>query len=198
MTTETTQPASAVVEPEKVQPLEKQAETPAQPASEVEEPFDKERAMKTIEKLRAIEKQAKIDQKEYERLKAEEQKRQEAQMTEAERLKKQNEELTKKANDLEMSILRRDVVTETGLPAALADRLKGSTKEEMTEDAKKLLEALPKQSKQPVQTVTNPGGASPNETEAQKRERLFGKESSVFDIKTIQAGGGGVVWHNKE
>ena len=200
MTTETTLPAqgAAPAEPEKVKPQEVQAETPAQPASEVEEPFDKDRAMKTIEKLRAIEKQYKQEQKEFERLKAEEQKRQEAQMTEAERLKKQNEDLLKRATELELSMLRRDVIAETGLPAALADRLKGSTKEEMVEDAKKLLEALPKQPKQPVQTVTNPGGASPNETDAQRRERLFGKEASVFDLKTIQAGGGGVIWHPKE
>lgn len=193
MTTDNTQPASAVVEPEKVQPLESKAnETPAPPAS-VEEPFDKERAMDTIHKLREIEKQYKIDKKALEQLKAEEQKRKDAELSEVERLKKHADELTKAKADLELSILRRDVIAETGLPAVFADRLKGATKEEMLADAETLKKSLP-QIKQPGQTVTNPGNASLNETEAQKRERLFGKQgNTIFDMESVKQMGGGVV-----
>lgn len=197
--TETTQPASAEpIEPEKAQPLEAKPNTsPATPASEKEEEFDKERAMNTIRQLREIEKKAKADAKELEKLKAEEQKRKDAELSEVERLKKQADELTKAKADLELSIMRRDVISETGLPAVFADRLKGATKEEMLADAETLKKSLP-QIKQPGQTVTNPGNASQTETEAQMRERLFGKNAKIFDLNEIKKGGGGVVFNSKE
>jgi 5'-3' exonuclease len=125
-------------------------------------------------------------------LKAEEQKRLEAQMTEAERLKKQTDELLAEKVKLESELMKRDVIAETGLPAALADRLKGSTKEELVNDAQELLKLLPK-TKSP-QSVTNPSGASMEETEQQRRERLLGKSANIFDMKTIKAGGGGVIF----
>lgn len=194
MTDVLNQPASADAEPKKEQPLEQpKPEQVAPPASETPaEVWDQDRAMETIKKLREIEKQAKKDQREFERLKAEEQKRLEAQMTEAERLKKQADELAAQNAKLQADILRRDVIAEAGLPPALADRLKGSTKEELLADAEELKKLLPKQ--KPNQSVTNPSGASIEETEAQKRERLFGKKTNVFDLKTIQAGGGGVIF----
>lgn len=185
---------AAPVEPEKAKPQETQAEPKPQP---VEEPFDPERAMNTIRQLREIEKKAKADAKELEQLRAERKKAEEAQLSEAERFKKQAEELAATNAKLQAEMLRRDVVGELGLPAALADRLKGSTREEMLEDGKKLLELLPKP-KQPVQAVTNPGNASVNETEAEMRERIFGKQGNVWDIKSIEAGGGGVVWREKQ
>ncbi len=186
---ELTNTASAE-EPKTVPELEQTVNTT--PAS-VDEPFDKERAMATIEKLRAIEKQYKKDQKEYERLKADEDARLTAQMTEAERLKKQADELERKNAQLQADILRRDVIAETGLPAIFADRLKGMTKEEMLEDAKVIMEALPKH-QQPRQSPTNPGGAQAAETDAQKRERLFGKQGNPFDFEEIKRRGGGVVF----
>ena len=198
MSTETTQPASAAIEPEKVQPLEVKPNTPpAPPASEPEEQFDKERAMNTIRQLREIEKKAKADAKELEQFKAEAQKRKDAELSEVDRLKKQADELTKAKAELELSIMRRDVVSETGLPAVFAERLKGATKDEMLADAEALKKALP-QIKQPGQTVTNPGNASQTETEAQMRERLFGKPVKVFDMNEIRKGGGGVVFNTKE
>lgn len=45
---------------------------------------------------------------------------------------------------LELSILRRKVADDVGLPGALADRLKGETEDELREDAESLLETLPK------------------------------------------------------
>jgi hypothetical protein len=35
------------------------------------------------------------------------------------------------------------------------------------------------------------------ENDAQKRARLFGTQSNVFDLKSIEAQGGGVVWNTK-
>jgi hypothetical protein len=60
-------------------------------------------------------------------------------------------------------------------------------------DAKALKESLP-QIKQQNQPVTNPGNASLNETDAQKRERLFGKQgNTIFDLENVKQMGGGVV-----
>ena len=193
MTTENNLPAQEAAKIDE-KPVEKQ-ETPtqpAQPAGETVDEWDKDRAMNTIHNLREQEKQWKKDVRELERLKAEEQKRIEAQMSEQEKLQKQNAELAQKARELELSILRRDVIAETGLPAVLAERLKGDDKEAMLEDAKKLMESLPKPNRQ-VQNATNPGGSVINETDAQKRERLFGPQANIFDIDTVQKMGGGVI-----
>lgn len=172
--------------------------TSEKPATEPEEPFDKDRAMATIQKLREIEKKAKQDQKELEKYKAEEQKRIEAEMSETDRLKKQADEAMARADQLAAEILRRDVIFETGLPPILAERLRGSTKEEMLADAENLKKSLPLQKTPPRNSPINPANGEQTETEAQMRERLFGRQGNVFDIKTIQAGGGGVLWNSKE
>jgi len=168
----------------------------ATPASEppVEE-WDKERAAATIKAQRLHEKELENQLKDYERLKAEEQKRLDAQLTETERLQKQTAELQAEKARLEADILRRDVIAETGLPTVFADRLKGNTQEELLADAQELLKLLPKQKSN--QSVTNPNNASPTETEAQMRERLYGKPVDVFELKQIKANGGGVFWPDK-
>jgi hypothetical protein len=172
------------------------SQTPPTPPAATEEPFDKDRAMATIQNLRKIEKQAKEDAKELARLKAEEQKRIEANLSETERLTKQAKELADTNARLQMDILRRDVIAETGLPAAFAERLKGDTKEALLADAQELLKILPPQVKQPPHIpATNPNGANTTETEAQKRERLFGRSSNIFDANRAKEQGGGVVWN---
>jgi hypothetical protein len=172
------------------------SQTPPTPPAATEEPFDKDRAMATIQNLRKIEKQAKEDAKELARLKAEEQKRIEANLSETERLTKQAKELADTNARLQMDILRRDVIAETGLPAAFAERLKGDTKEALLADAQELLKILPPQVKQPPHIpATNPNGANTAETEAQKRERLFGRSSNIFDPNRAKEQGGGVVWN---
>ena len=179
---------------EKPQGLEQlAAETPAKEQS-AEEPFDKERAMATIKNLREIEKQAKKDKAELEKLRAEEQKRIEAEMSETERLSKQAQEAQARAAQLEAELLRRDVITETGLPPVLAERLKGSTKEEMLADAEALKKALPLTKVAPHIQPNNPANGEKKETDAEMRERLFGKQGNVFDMNAIKKGGGGVVW----
>ena len=180
-------------------PTTETVETPVQVAEVTEqvpqeEAFDKERAMRTIHTLREAEKEAKKQLKELEQLKAEKAKREEAEMTESQRLQKQAEELANQNAKLQADILRRDVIAETGLPPVFAERLKGTTKEEMLADAQELLKVLPQTKVNPKLQPTNPANAQAAETEAQKRERLFGKQGNVFDIKAIESQGGGVVW----
>lgn len=169
---------------------EPQVETP--PA---EEAFDKERAMATIEKLRAIEKQHKQDRKELERLQAEEKKRAEASLSETEREKKRADELASENAKIKGDLLRRDVIAETGLPASFASRLQGTTKEELLADAQELAKTLPQLKVAPKVPPTNPGNVNTNETETQKRARLFGAPANPFDFESVKAQGGGVVNH---
>lgn len=162
------------------------------------EEFDKTRAMETIHKLREVEKEAKKQQKELETLKAEKAKRDEAEMTEFQKLQKQADELAQHNAKLSADILRRDVIAESGLPSVFASRLQGSTKEEMLADAEELKKALPTiQTKAPHLPPTNPANAQSVETDAQKRERLFGRQNNIFDVNAIKESGGGVVWHDK-
>jgi hypothetical protein len=171
-------------------------ETPTQPVED--EAFDKARAMDTIHKLREAEKEAKKQLKELEALKAEKVKRDEAEMTELQKLQKQAGELAQHNAKLAADILRRDVIAETGLPSLFASRLQGATKEEMLADAEELKKALPTiQNKAPHLPATNPANAQAVETDAQKRERLFGRQNNIFDVNAIKESGGGVVWHEK-
>ena len=59
----------------------------------------------------------------------------------------------------EMRLLQRDAATNTKLPAALADRLKGETLEEMEADAKSILAALPKPAAPDINAHSGAGGA---------------------------------------
>lgn len=137
------------------------------------EEWDKDRAKATILNLRAIEAQAKKDAKELAALKAEKQKQVDATLSETEKLKKQADELARQNAQLQADIIRRDVVAETGLPALFADRLKGATKEEMLEDAKELMKALPAAQKPNVKvSATNPANAGNQMTDDARREFL--------------------------
>lgn len=179
-----------------VQVTAESVETNPQPAADE---FDKDRAMQTIHKQREEAKALKAQLKEFEALKAEKTKRDEAEMTEFQKLQKQAAELANNNAKLAADILRRDVIAETGLPAVFASRLQGTTKEEMLADAEELKKALPTiQTKAPHLSPTNPANAQVVETEAQKRERLFGRQSNVFDVSAIKQAGGGVVWPNKQ
>ena len=182
---------------ETVETLAKVAEVtePVTPPAPVEEPFDKDRAMNTIHNLREVEKQAKKDAKELEQLRADKTKRDEAEMTELQKFQKAANDREAENAKLKADILRRDVISETGLPATFADRLKGTTKEELLADAQELVKTLPTLKVAPHVPPTNPNNANPSETEAAKRERLFGKQGNPFDYDQIKAKGGGVVWN---
>ena len=169
---------------------EPQVETP-------EEPFDKDRAMKTITNLREFEKTAKRELKELETLKAEKKQREEAAMSETERLTKQARELADKNAKLEGDILRRDVISETGLPASFADRLKGATRDELLADAQELAKTLPQLKVAPKLPPTNPSNSQPIDSEAVLRQTLFGGNSTRLDKEGLKRLGGGVVWNDK-
>lgn len=141
-------------------------------AVQQEEAFDKERAMSTIHKQREEAKALKAQLKELETLKAEKAKREEAEMTESQRLQKQAEELAAQNAKLTADIWRRDVVAETGIPAVFADRIKGSTKEEMLADALELAKQLPQAKVTPKVNTTNPSNGNTQMTDDERRAFL--------------------------
>lgn len=167
------------------------------PETPVEEPFDKDRAMKTIEKLRDIEKQHKQDRKELERLQAEEKKRADAQLSETERLQKERDEIKAENAKIKSDLLRREVVDEVGLPATFATRLQGSTKEELLADAKELAKTLPQLKVAPKVPVTNPANGTTVNTEQELRAKLWGGSTGRLDRDSIEKLGGGVVINGK-
>jgi len=189
LTTEMVEPAAktATVQEPKV------VEQEPTPAEHEGDEFDKERAMATINKLRAIEKDAQKEHKELEQLRAAEKKREEEALSELERYQKRAEEAEKEATELRLSVLRRKVADEVGLPGALADRLQGADEESLKADAERLLEAIPPSTIQkPKIKPTNPADADKVETIEQKRARLLGRKVSPFDEGLAKDKGGGV------
>ncbi len=154
-------------EPEETK-VETQAETTPAPKTETVngETFDAARAMKTIEALRAEIKELKPKAKQADELIAAEQKRKEAEMTEMQKLQAQLEKANTELKAAHASDLRRQAAGEVGLPLVFADRLKGETLEELTADAKQILEALPKVPKTPIKIPIRP-------TSAIRSRRLF-------------------------
>jgi ATPase subunit of ABC transporter with duplicated ATPase domains len=140
-----------------------------------EEPFDKDRAMKLIEKLRAEEKDWKKERKELEALKAKEAQRAEADMTELQKAQARAEKAEKDAAELRLAQTRRSIADEVGLPPVLAARLQGSTPEEMKADAETLLKSLPETTQpKPKLNVTNPAEGEKVTTDKDRRAFLFG------------------------
>ena len=152
------------------------------------EKFDEARAMELIRKHREELKQAKKAAAELERYKKAEEERKQAEMSETDRLKAELERAQSELKAKTVRTMQIEVAAKLGLPAALSDRLKGETLEEMEEDAKAILEALPKQKAAPNTGTTNPGEqASKEETRAQKLTRLTGGEVDIWK-------GGGINW----
>lgn len=85
---------------------------------EPDEPFDKDRAQRTITKLRGFEKTAKAQAKELEELRARVQENENAKLSETERLQNRIKELEEKATGLERE--RRETVVRSALAAAAA------------------------------------------------------------------------------
>jgi len=54
---------------------------------------------------------------------------------------------------------------------------------------------LPQAKTNPKVSPTNPANGEMPETDAQKRARLFGSQSNIFDTQKIKEAGGGVVWN---
>ena len=152
------------------------------------ETFDEARAMDLIRKQREELKQAKKAAAELERYRKLEEERKQAEMTESERLKAELDKLQGELKAKTVRTMQIEVAAKVGIPAALSDRLKGETLEEMEEDAKAILDMLPKQKAAPNSGATNPGEqASKEETRAQKLTRLTGGEVDIWK-------GGGINW----
>ena len=152
------------------------------------EKFEPERAMELIRKQREENKALKKAALELEKYKQREEERKKAEMTELERLKAEYDQAQAELKASRLRTMQIEVAAKLGLPAALSDRLKGETLEEMEEDAKAILEALPKQKAAPNTGTTNPGEqASKEETRAQKLTRLTGGEVDIWK-------GGGINW----
>jgi hypothetical protein len=99
-----------------------------------------------LERERAARREAEQRAKEHERRIAELEDRDK---TEVERARASAERERKRAEDaeariaaLELSALRREVASELGLPARLAERLRGDTERELRADARRLLDDL--------------------------------------------------------
>jgi hypothetical protein len=82
-------------------------------------------------------------------LEADAQKRADAELTETERLKKENAALAERATKAERDALRVSVAAAKSLPATLANRLQGDTQEELEADADALIAAFPVASSSP-------------------------------------------------
>ena len=145
-----------------------------EPKTEMEEEFDKERAMATITKLRAIEKKAKVDAKKIEAFEQAEEKRKQAEMSETERLQAELEKRRAQLKNAQLLELKRQAATKHSLPEALVSRLQGETLEEIEADAQALAETLPKPVKAANIQPTNPGAPSSGESEEERRRRLLG------------------------
>lgn len=160
-------PATEIVE----KPVEATAQQGQKPPAEE---FDKDRAMNTIHKLREDEKQWKKDKGELETLRAEKQKREQESLSEIEREKQARITAEQERDQLKRESLQRKAAEAAGLPSAFANRIQGDTIEAMTEDAKSLLEAMPKKVA-PKLDPNNPApDSSDTETDAQRRSRLIG------------------------
>jgi len=111
-------------------------------------------------------------------------------MSETDRLKMELERAQSELKAKTVRTMQIEVAAKLGLPAALSDRLHGETLEEMEEDAKAILEVLPKKPA-PNLGATNPGDrAGVVETHAQKKARLLGQSPDIYS-------GGGINWGNQ-
>lgn len=93
--------------------------------------FDAERAWRTIQTLREAE-------KDRDKLRGEVQKLQDKDKSEAQRLQDERDRATARADSAESRLTRFEVAAERGIPARLANRLQGQTREELERDADRL------------------------------------------------------------
>lgn len=168
--------------------LKAEAQSADVAVEDAKEPYDEARAMELIRKQREELKQAKKAAAELEKYRKAEEERKQAEMTESERLKAELAKAQAELKQSQLDVMKRQSAATTGLPPAFADRLKGETLEELEADAKVILDALPKQKAAPNSGATIPGeNGKPEETWAQKKQRLMGQPGSIWD-------GGGVIW----
>lgn len=141
------------------------------------EKYDQATALELINKLRQREKDADKAEAELAKIKKAEQDKKDAELSELDKIKKQLATAQAEADQIKLENMQIKAATETGLPQAFADRLKGETLDAMITDAKALLDAMPKGSPKAAGNTgaTNPGdgGSGKKETDAEKRSRLL-------------------------
>jgi hypothetical protein len=158
---------------------------PETPAAEKAVTIDPAEFAKMQAALKEANKEAADRRKRLDILEKAEAERQAAQMSESEKAAAKIKEYETKLAQFERASLIRKIADEAGLPAQLAERLQGSTEEELKADAVKLLELVPVKAKSNL-SPTNPGNAQRAETPAEKRERLLGGTKDIWS-------GGGVI-----
>lgn len=190
---------------------EPEAEKPPEAKVEAESKVDTKDAelLAELEKMRKALKEAnkeaaarRVRLEELEKAEAD---RKTAEMSEVEKAQAKLNELEAQKNELEQKLkmaerreLQHKVAKAVDLPDGLAERLRGETEEEMTEDAKTILALLPQKEdtsspKPPPKTpVINPNNGQKGETRAQQKARLFGQRVNTWDKDFVDAHGGGV------
>lgn len=131
---------------------------------------------------------------------AEKKLKEDAELSEIDKLRRQLADTEAQAKALRLDGLKTKVAAEIGLPPAFAARLQGEDEDALKADAKSLLEAIPKQPATPKIQPTNPANAqAPTETAAMRRQRIYsgGSTGGIFDVGGTEKRGGGVVWQEK-
>jgi phage terminase Nu1 subunit (DNA packaging protein) len=147
-------------------------------------------------KAKAMEKEAAAAAKKLAAYEKAEEERRQAELTDLQKAQEKAAKLEAELKAKDVSILRRDIAAKVGLPAVLADRLKGETLEEIEADATALLETLPKadQKKQSTINPTNPSNASQAETLEQKKARLgLTRTTDIYSTEFNTRKDGGVI-----
>jgi cobalamin biosynthesis Mg chelatase CobN len=154
-----------------------------------------------LEKIRAALKSANAEAAKHriaaEKIEADKKAREEAEMSELDKTRKEARELKARVAQMERDTLAREIAAKVGLPAKLATRLQGNTAEEMEQDAQAILEALPKPGKPPPGPVANPGAnGQQGETVDQQLARIHGHAVNPWDVNLARQKGGGVFYEN--
>jgi hypothetical protein len=147
-------------------------------------------------KAKAMEKEAAAAAKKLAAYEKAEEERRQAELTDLQKAQEKAAKLEAELKAKDVSILRRDIAAKVGLPAVLADRLKGETEDEITADAQALLDTLPKADPKKQSTInpTNPSNASQSETMEQKKARIgYNRTVDVFSDQFNTAKGGGII-----
>ena len=160
-------------------------------------PFDPERAMATINKLREFEKEAEALRKKVDAYEQAEQERKEAEMSEMDKLKAERDRLHTELEQRRITDTKRRIAADVGLPDAFALRIQGDDEAAMKEDAEAMLASLPKEVKKITATTGNPGSGQPGKkTDAERKAELYGTSIDIFSPEWAAAHGGGVVFNS--
>jgi len=174
--------------------------TTAQPTHTETESLD-ERIQKAVtEATKKANAEAAKYRKQVEALEQAERAKQEAELSETDKLKRDLEAATAQLKAAQLDNMKRTIAAKVGLPAPLAARLQGNDEETLEADALALLENLPKavDPKKAKLLVTNPSGdAQGGETEEQRRTRIYSPGTNYMDPEWVRKHGGGVFVNTK-